>query len=416
MAPLLSVVMPVLNGARFIGPAIESVLRQDLRDWELVVVDGGSTDGTLAVVARFTDPRILCIHQCSKGLPAARNEGIRATSGDWLGFLDADDLWLGAFGLRMLEAAAAAPGAGVICCGWQYVDVEDKPQGPARIPSPDSLSIGHLLRHNAFPAMAAIVHRPSLEAVGLFDAALPALADWDLWLRLAASGFHFSHVDEILAAYRQTPGSMSHNAPLMLADSFAVLDKFFARPDLAPEVRALRQTAYGLCRLASEAQFFDAGPEDDRLRRLAQVLSEYPALLQEMDTYYAILCAGQETAFLGTGEALDLRGGADRLRRVLDKVQAQSQPMPASTVRQARKLGYLALAELALQQDNRRLALTYAARSGMAPGDRWARRRSARLLLKALAGRRLHEIVARRVRRAGVRPVDRVPRNIHTGV
>lgn len=407
MTPLLSVVIPVFNGAAFVGAAIESVLGQAFHDWELIVVDDGSTDDTAAVVSRFTDPRIRCIHQHNQGLSTARNKGIGATTGEWLGFLDADDLWLPAFGSRMLEAALAAPDAGVICCGWQYIDVAGRPQGPARTPSPNSLPIGQLLKRNAFPVMAAIVRRRCLETIGLFDLNMPAVGDWDLWLRLALAGYRFVCLQDILAAYRQTPGSMSRDASLMLRNGLAVLEKVFSRPDLAPEVRALQQVSYGLCRLAAEAQCFDVGREEEWLRRLALVLSEYPVLFQEMDTYYAIMCAGQEMALLGTGEGLDLTAAADRFRRVLKEVEmpVRTDSVPVSSL--AHKLGSLALAELALQKGDRRMALTCAARSVVFPGNRWARNRSVRLLLKTLAGPRLHGMVTRRVRRVSAPSMPR---------
>ena len=86
-------IMPAYNAEKSIGRAIASVLGQSRADWELLVIDDGSADGTARVVRDFADPRVRCLHQENGGVSAARNRGIREAQGDYICFLDADDGW-----------------------------------------------------------------------------------------------------------------------------------------------------------------------------------------------------------------------------------------------------------------------------------------------------------------------------------
>src|SRR6478672_2666674 len=118
----VSVIMPVYNGAAFVSRAIDSVLRQTVRDLELIVVDDGSTDDTREVVTAITDSRLRYIHQQNRGPSVARNNGIRAASAEWIAFLDSDDYWLPTKLEAQLARAREVPDAGVIYCGAKYLD------------------------------------------------------------------------------------------------------------------------------------------------------------------------------------------------------------------------------------------------------------------------------------------------------
>ena len=121
--PAVSVITPVFNAERYIGAAIESVLGQSASDWELLVIDDGSTDGTPDVVREYAgDPRLRVVRREHRGLSAARNEGVSKATGRLLAFLDADDLWRPEYLERMVSMLDRKPEAVLAFAGWRYVD------------------------------------------------------------------------------------------------------------------------------------------------------------------------------------------------------------------------------------------------------------------------------------------------------
>jgi glycosyltransferase involved in cell wall biosynthesis len=208
-APEVSVVLRTYNRSHLLSRAILSVLDQDYTDFELLIVDDGSTDGTDALVRRFADPRIRYIRSPrNQGLGAARNLGIRESRGKYVAFLDSDDEWLPPKLSQQVDTLRQAPeDVGVVYSRYWHVQ-----HGRARLsPPPLRQFAGNfeapvrrlegdvyraLLRGNFAPAQAALVRASCFERVGPADASLPAYEDWDLWLRIAR---HFRFV------YQKTP-------------------------------------------------------------------------------------------------------------------------------------------------------------------------------------------------------------------
>ena len=140
--PLVSIIMPCYNGEAFLAEAVGSVLAQTFRDFELIVVDDGSTDGSADILARYVDP-VRVIRQTNRGVSAARNVGIAAARGDFIAFLDADDTWESEF-LDEMVKGMADPRTAIAYCGWQNVGVgAGKPFVPPDYEGPDKM--GHLL-------------------------------------------------------------------------------------------------------------------------------------------------------------------------------------------------------------------------------------------------------------------------------
>ena len=119
--PLATVVIPTYNHARYVGEAIRNVLRPDYRPIEIIVVDDGSTDDTAQVVGEF-GATVCYIRQENRGLSAARNAGIRLAAGEYVGLLDADDLYEPHFVSTLVRLLQAHPDAGAISCGYRFVD------------------------------------------------------------------------------------------------------------------------------------------------------------------------------------------------------------------------------------------------------------------------------------------------------
>lgn len=226
----VSVVIPVRNGEAFVADAVESALDQEDVAAEVIVVDDGSTDGTADVLAHY-EGRIAVDHPEGHGVSAARNRGIALARGELLVFLDADDLLPSRYLARFVEAAAAAPRAQVFHCGWRGVDFDD---GRALYGQDQPFDLDrdpfHALAAAGSPPISALAVRRTASTLRIaFDEAESLQADWDYWLRLAASGATFRGVPGNVAIIRRRAGSMSGSAGTQLSIAgLAVLERQLA--------------------------------------------------------------------------------------------------------------------------------------------------------------------------------------------
>lgn len=216
----VSVIITCYNQARFLSDAIESVRAQERGDCDLLVVDDGSTDDTAEVAARHKDVRV--IRQENRGLAAARNTGLHASSGDYLVFLDADD--------RLLPNAL---NAGVSClnehpeCAFVYgryyhIAADGSPlrRETSHIENADYAA---LLRFNVIGMHATVMYRrPVLESLGGFDTSFGACEDYELYLRITR-GFPISSHRHTVAEYRIHDANMTRDPVLMLKTALAAL-------------------------------------------------------------------------------------------------------------------------------------------------------------------------------------------------
>jgi len=247
-APRFSVVVPAYNAARTVGSSIESVLTQTVDDFEVIVVDDGSTDDTAARVREHRDPRVRLVQQENRGLPGARNAGIAVARGRLVSFLDSDDIWMPTYLQRMGDALEARADAGLAYCDvWVFEDGTgrirrqsffDRNHPGTPVPEdPAEFFLVHL--RNNFFYVGTTVRREVLDQVGLFREDMTSLEDYELWLRIEASGFGAVEVPERLALYRSSPGQMSRNAARMAQNLILLCDILDERDDLSPAARAI---------------------------------------------------------------------------------------------------------------------------------------------------------------------------------
>jgi SAM-dependent methyltransferase len=232
-APLFSVIIPSYNHAQFLPDSIASVLQQTLQNFEIVVIDDGSTDNTAAIVARY--PQVRYVHQTNQGLAAARNAGIRESTGRFLVFLDADDTLRPRALEASLDCFQAHPECGFVSGNFRRVG----PDGisPARQPRVDSKHYLALLKGNYIGMHATVAYRREvIESVGGFDVRLPACEDYDLYLRIARH-FPVARHDEVVADYRIHEANMSGDAAMMLECTLRVLRA--QRSHMAKDAEAL---------------------------------------------------------------------------------------------------------------------------------------------------------------------------------
>ncbi|HEU5103214.1 MAG TPA: glycosyltransferase [Roseiflexaceae bacterium] len=208
MSPLVSVIIPCYNYAGFLPDAVGSVLAQTCTDWELIVVDDGSTDATLStaqqLMARHPERRIRLFQQPNAGPAAARNTGAERAAGEYLLFLDADDMLAPTLLEQTVATLREQPAVGFVYSGMRLFG-QDHHEWPS---VPFDLA---LLTLDNYVLPHALVRRAAWAEVGGFDTAqFPyGFEDWDFWLRVAAAGWQGWHIAAPLVAYRRHGPSLS---------------------------------------------------------------------------------------------------------------------------------------------------------------------------------------------------------------
>lgn len=237
VTPTVSVVIVAYNKADTIGSAIESVLRQTYRDFEVLVVDDGSTDGTGDRVKAFGH-RVRHLPKENGGTGSARNLGIAEARGRYVAFLDGDDLWLP----RKLEMQLAAferePRIIAVQCSAYCVDNDLKVIEARRCdPSRDSLLDFLLFRNLPAFASTVVVRKDVIAALGGFALDLVILSDWDMVCRLARHGILRS-VPDFLVLYRYYHGNQSRDVGIHIECGVRSLGRLFSDTTLDPAIRA----------------------------------------------------------------------------------------------------------------------------------------------------------------------------------
>lgn len=213
--PRVSAVIPSFNYGAFVGKAIESVLKQTHADIECIVVDDGSTDNTREVVAKYGD-RVRYVYQKNAGLPEARNTGVRAATGEFVGFLDADDEWEPTFVEVALQHFNDLPKEfGVVACRSTQVGLDSKPLGLKRLlPDIDEeVTLTDLIFRTRFFPSAVVARKSAVTEAGYFDPNYVS-EDRDMWIRIAERHRVFIH-GQRLVLIRKHPTNMSKNATSM---------------------------------------------------------------------------------------------------------------------------------------------------------------------------------------------------------
>lgn len=240
-SPRVSVVMPTRDRAALLRRAVDAVLRQTVRELELIVVDDASRDATADVLRDLerADPRVRVVrNRTARGAAAARNRGAELARAPCLAFMDDDVQWRPHTLERQLAALEGQrPRVGAVYC--PIVRVE--PDGRRRtIGGPEAAGEGGracLFRRNFVDTSAVLLRRDLFRAVGGFDERLPRLQDWDLWLRLTRESA-FAFVDEPLVTYHVTAGSISSRDAALAQACDRLWSKYAREDGMTPARRA----------------------------------------------------------------------------------------------------------------------------------------------------------------------------------
>jgi len=256
----VSIIIPCYNQAEFVAEAVESALNQTFPDVEVIVVDDGSVDNPHLALRPYQS-RIRYIRQENRGLSAARNTGLAASSGDYLLFLDSDDCLAADALTRHTAILEAHSEYALTYSAWRQVSENGVEILGEVHPREQGYILEKLLKRNFFFfCSGTVIRRSCLYQVGSFDETLSWGEDGDLWLRLASMNWPFGYLDEPLMNYRIHHKSMTAKiAPHQIKGWSIVLDKFFAQPNLPAHIYALKVDCYSILHFETAGRYARIG-------------------------------------------------------------------------------------------------------------------------------------------------------------
>jgi len=227
--PTVSIIIPTYNRGHLLGRAIQSVLAQTYQDFELIIVDDGSTDETEKLVKSFNSEMIRYIrHRENKGPSAARNIGIRVAKGDYIAFQDSDDEWMPEKLEKQIRAfETASPAVGIVYTGRYRIINNKKEYLPlAGVTPKDGDVFSSLLKVCFVCTPVALVKRDCFERAGMFDERFPPFEDWELFLRMSRY-YQFKYINEPLVIKYRQPDSISENQSARIKALKQMLETYF---------------------------------------------------------------------------------------------------------------------------------------------------------------------------------------------
>ena len=272
--PKVSVIIPTYNSSTTIGETLQSVFKQTYSDFEILLINDGSTDDLMGVLKDFKDSRLQILDYENGGLCVARNRGIDRACGDYLIFLDADDLWtsdkLETHVNALDQAKEINPRVGVVYSWSYYFDDETQSCFISQPKTYEGDVLAKILEINFITnGSNPMIVREAIDSVGYFNPEFQGAADWEYWIRLA------QHWDYLLVPqrqifYRQSRQSMSSNIEHMEEDQLRLLQSTF--PTLPGNLQVIQATARSHIYLYSAQLYFTRFPGRTRYYKIPQKL------------------------------------------------------------------------------------------------------------------------------------------------
>ncbi len=273
--PQISVIIPSYNTEKTIRETIESVLNQTFPDFELIVINDGSTDSTLDIIASITDPRLKVFSYPNSGVSISRNRGFSHSSGEFITFLDADDLWTPDKLEAQLKALQENPKTAVAYSWTAEIDEIGQHLGTGCdfTKSGDvyeSLLLVNFLASGSNP----LIRRQALMEVGGFEQSLTPAEDWHMYLRLAAR-YHFIAVPYPHVLYRKSPSSASCNLSKLEAACLRVLERAYSHAPESIHYLNLKRLSFGFVYKILIQKAFEGPPGRHKGLKAAKLLWNY---------------------------------------------------------------------------------------------------------------------------------------------
>jgi glycosyltransferase involved in cell wall biosynthesis len=240
--PLVSIVTPSYNQAEYLEATILSVLNQDYERIEYIIVDGGSTDGSLEIIRRHSGRLARWVSEPDRGQANAINKGLEMAAGEILGWLNSDDLYLPDTVSRAVEVFQSRPEVDVVYGRLERINAAGRVIPTPVLPKDRVvMTPRNLLGDCVVNQPGSFWRRELMERAGMLNESLRYAMDYEYWMRLLVAGGRFHRLSELLAHFRLSEGSKTvSQAEGMAAESIAVIETMLARPDL-PGVLGLSQ-------------------------------------------------------------------------------------------------------------------------------------------------------------------------------
>jgi glycosyltransferase involved in cell wall biosynthesis len=225
--PKVSIIVPTYNRAEYIGKAIDSVFSQTYKHLEIIVIDDGSTDGTGQVLKKYGDgDKVRYLYLDHVGVSEARNRGLQESSGEYIAFLDSDDVWLPVKIEKQLEVFRVNPEVGLVCSRAEVINENGEFVGEHKPELYAGSSLKDLITHNFIVFSSVIIKKSILSKLGyFFDKKLDGAVDYDFALRFAQiTEIYF--LDEVLVRYRITSDAISRDSIKIYKRRISILEKF----------------------------------------------------------------------------------------------------------------------------------------------------------------------------------------------
>ena len=231
----VSIIIPTFNRAQYVCEAIDSVLAQTFKDHEIIVVDDGSTDNTSEVLKIYGD-QIRCFSQKNRGLSAARNLGMSLSRGEYIAFLDDDDVWLPEKLEKQVQILDNSPELGFVCSEAYVFNNDKQILEHWKRGRHNQETFESLFEENFVSVLTVVMRRRCFEEIGDFDESLIFSEDYDYWLRLSLK-YKFQYMNIPLAKYRFHNNQMSKN----LDDKMSDCPKIFNKKEIAQRISFLKR-------------------------------------------------------------------------------------------------------------------------------------------------------------------------------
>ena len=227
MMTKVSVIIPAYNAMNYLPKTIESVLKQTFTDLELIIVNDGSCDDIEQWANTITDNRVKLVSQKNQGAAAARNTGIAHAKGDYIAFLDSDDLWQETKLEKQVHCLDKNPDIGLVYAWIISIDANSINLGKLYAGNLKGIVSEKLIEENIVRCCsAAMVRRDCFEKLGVFDQNLRFAEDWEMWIRIARS-YSFAVIKEPLVYYRHHPNNKSRNYVKSIDNFRVIVEKSF---------------------------------------------------------------------------------------------------------------------------------------------------------------------------------------------
>lgn len=280
-SPAVSVIIPTYNRANFISQTLDSVWRQTFSDYEIIVVDDGSTDNTAQILASYGDRLQVIKLEENTGPSISRNIALGVARGEFIALLDSDDLWYPEMLATTVAHLNKHSKTDIVCGAWDYIDEFNHLIKPINKPSQlqaqiDADFLGFVATGNPFLVHALLIRRKCFDCCGMFDPTLKGGVDWDLWIRFAMHGHKVNMIDVPVARYRRHSGAITRDPRRMEQASEQILHQLFSNEQFADRLADLRDHAYIQMWLTLAKYCHEEGTATDRHKYVQRAQTLYP--------------------------------------------------------------------------------------------------------------------------------------------